>query len=374
MELKTKLQRLRGLIRKRGLQGILLSNRANFSWLTGGFTSHIRSDVEKGVASLWVTAKTVELWCNSIEEKRFLEEEAKGLPFTYRVHPWYEPPTFPPQRRRDAEKKLHFPKVNLRKTASDDGAYGLASLKDEVARLRWALLPEEVERYRKVGKLSGEALETVGKKVRKGWRENQVAAELSKELVDRGLEASVVLVGSDERLKRYRHPLPTTHKIDRTVMMVICAKGHGLIANLTRIVHFGEMPMDLKLRHHACLRVECAMWAKTAIGVEARQVFQAGVSEYSAQGFEGEWKKHHQGGPTGYETRDYLATPTQREKLVANQAIAWNPSITGTKSEDTVLLTKKGLEVLTPTRSWPMVKVRYGGRTYERPDILVIKS
>jgi Xaa-Pro aminopeptidase len=331
----------------------LLSNRANFSWLTGGRTSHIRSDVEKGVASLWVTPKDVELWCNSIEEKRFLEEEAKGLSFTYRVHPWYE-----------------TTRAKLKKAGSDDGAYGLFSLKDDISRLRWSLLPDEMARYRQVGKLSGEAMEIVGKKVRKGWRENQVAAELSKELVDRGLEPSVILVGSDERLKRYRHPLPTSKKIERTVMMVICAKGHGLIANLTRIVHFGEMPMDLKLRHHACLQVECAMWAKTAVGVEAWQVFQGGASEYAAQGFDGEWKKHHQGGPTGYETRDYLVTPTCKEKLVANQAIAWNPSITGTKSEDTILLTRKGLEAITPTPNWPMVKVSYGGKTYARPDIL----
>lgn len=354
LEFGAKLKRFRGLLRVKGLQGVLLSNRANFSWLTGGFTSHIRSDVEKGVASLWVTPKDVELWCNSIEEKRFLEEEAKGLPFTYRVHPWYEPI-----------------RPKFKKAASDDGTYGLPSLKEDIARLRWSLLPEEMARYRQVGKLSGEALEIVGKKVRKGWRENQVAAELSKELVDRGLEPSVILVGADERLKRYRHPLPTTHKIDRTVMMVICAKGHGLIANLTRIVHFGEMPMDLKLRHYACLQVECAMWAKTTVGVEAREVFQAAVSEYAAQGYDGEWKKHHQGGPTGYETRDYLATPTQRERLVANQAIAWNPSITGTKSEDTILLTKKGLEAITPTPNWPMVKVSFGGKTYERPNILI---
>ncbi|HVZ80779.1 MAG TPA: M24 family metallopeptidase [bacterium] len=356
MELKIKLQRLRGLIREHRLQGILLSNRANFSWLTGGHTSHIRSDVEKGVAALWVTPANVELWCNSIEEKRFREEEAKGLPFAYRTHPWYEPA-----------------KPRRKKAASDDGAYGLPSLKDEIARLRWSLLPEEMTRYRRVGKLSGEAMEIVGKKVRQGWRENQVAAELSKELVDRGLEATVILVGSDERLKRYRHPLPTTKKIQNRVMMVICAKGHGLIANLTRIVHFGPMPMDLRLRHRACLQVECAMWDKTAIGIEAREVFQAGVSEYAAQGFDGEWKKHHQGGPTGYETRDYLATPSCKEKLVANQALAWNPSITGTKSEDTVLLTKKGLEVLTSTPNWPMVEVKCSGKTFERPDILEAK-
>ncbi|HTC21922.1 MAG TPA: M24 family metallopeptidase [bacterium] len=356
-ELSTKLQRLRGLLKARSLDGILLSSRANFSWLTGGRTNHIRSDVENGVASLWVTSKAIELWCNSIEEKRFQEEEAKGLPFTYRVHPWYETSRFP-----------------FKKAATDDRAFGLPSLKTDVAKLRWALLPEEIQRYRKVGKLSGEALEAVAKRVRNGWRENHVAAELSKELVGRGLEATVILVGSDERLKRYRHPLPTNHKIQKTVMMVICAKGYGLIANLTRIVHFGPIPVDLRRRHEACLQVECAMWAKSRIGVEAKEVFEAGVLEYAAQGFSGEWKKHHQGGPTGYETRDYLGTPDCANRLVENQALAWNPSITGTKSEDTVLLTKKGLELLTPTPHWPMVKVKCGGRDYQRPDILIVKS
>jgi Xaa-Pro aminopeptidase len=355
-EFNEKLKRLRGLLKARALDGILLSSRANFSWLTGGRTNHIRSDVETGVAYLWVTSEGVELWCNNIEENRFREEEAKGLPFTYRVHPWYE-----------------GLKTDFKKAASDAGGFGLPSLREEISRLRWSLLPEEIQRYRKVGKLSGETMEAVGKRVRKGWRENQVAAELSRELVGRGLEATVILVGSDERLKRYRHPLPTNHKIQKTVMMVICAKGYGLIANLTRIVHFGKIPAELRRRHEACLRVECAMWDKSRIGVEAKEVFEAGVSEYAAQGFAGEWKKHHQGGPTGYETRDYLATPDCSHRLVENQALAWNPSITGTKSEDTVLLTAKGLEFLTPTPNWPMVKVKYEGGEYLRPDILIVK-
>lgn len=355
-EIKEKLKRLRGLLKAKKLQGILLSSRANFSWLSGGRSNHVRSDSEKGVASLWVTEKDVELWCNSIEEKRFKEEETQGLPFAYRTYPWYE-----------------GLKPAFKKGASDDGAYGLPSLKEEISQLRWALTPEEIQRYQKVGKLSGDAMQAVGNRLGKGWRENQVAAELSEELILRGLEPSVVLIGSDERLRRFRHPIPKDKPIENTVMMVICAKGWGLIANLTRIVHFGPMPMDLKLKHHACLEVECAMWAKMAAGAEARTVFEAGVSEYSNQGYPDEWKKHHQGGPTGYETRDYLATPTCRNKMVENQAFAWNPSITGTKSEDTVLLTKKGLELLTPTPQWPMVKVRYGGKDYLRPDILVKK-
>ena len=157
-------------------------------------------------------------------------------------------------------------------------------------------------------------------------------------------------------------------------MMVVCAKGHGLIANLTRIVHFGKIPSDLQRRHRACLQVECALWAASKPGVVAGSLYDLAAREYLWQGYEGEQLKHHQGGPTGYETRDYLAVPGETRKLVENQALAWNPSITGTKSEDTVLLTRKGLEVLTQTPGWPMLKVNYGGGEYRRPDILLIKS
>ncbi len=354
-EFKTKCSRLKGFLKAKDLRGVLLSTRANYSWLSCGLTNRIRSDVEKGVASLWVTPKGVELWCNNIEEPRFKEEEAKGLPIKYRVHPWYEGANIP----------------GLSKVASDDGAFGTKNLKDEIAQLRWSLTQEEISRYRKVGKLSGEAVNVVARKVKPGWTEQRVEAELSRELFLRGLEASVILVGADERLKRYRHPLPTEHKMKKIVMMVICAKGYGLIANLTRIVNFGKIPADLKRRHEACVRVECAMWHETTPGVEARDVFQAGALEYARHGFDGEWKKHHQGGPTGYETRDYLATPNEKREIQLNQAVAWNPSITGTKSEDTILVTAKGLEVLTPTPSWPMLKVKYGGKEYLRPDILL---
>jgi hypothetical protein len=44
---------------------------------------------------------------------------------------------------------------------------------------------------------------------------------------------------------------------------------------------------------------------------------------------------------------------------VRNQLVGWNPSIAGTKSEDTILSTG---EVLTAARNWPMVG--------SRPDIL----
>jgi len=65
------------------------------------------------------------------------------------------------------------------------------------------------------------------------------------------------------------------------------------------------------------------------------------------------------GGPMGYEGRDFKATPTETREVVEDQAVGWNPSIAGTKSEDTILSSG---EVLTLTKDWPL----RGGR----PDIL----
>jgi hypothetical protein len=49
-------------------------------------------------------------------------------------------------------------------------------------------------------------------------------------------------------------------------------------------------------------------------------------------------------------------------------ALAWNPSLPGSKIEDTILRTAEGLEVLTVDPAWPTVEV--DGRA--RPDLLIL--
>ncbi|MBK8170701.1 MAG: hypothetical protein IPK60_10225 [Sandaracinaceae bacterium] len=67
--------------------------------------------------------------------------------------------------------------------------------------------------------------------------------------------------------------------------------------------------------------------------------------------------KHHQGGLAGYEPREALALPTSNEILLAGNAVAVNPTIAGTKSEDAAILEAYGARVITEMRDWPVAEI-----------------
>jgi antitoxin VapB len=66
-----------------------------------------------------------------------------------------------------------------------------------------------------------------------------------------------------------------------------------------------------------------------------------------------------------------VATPRGKERVEESQAFAWNPSISGGKVEDTVLLRGGRIEVLTTTPDLPVVSTEAGGVTYESAGVLL---
>ncbi len=149
-------------------------------------------------------------------------------------------------------------------------------------------------------------------------------------------------------------------------MLIVCARRWGLIASATRLVHLGKISEELRRKADACAVVDAAFIRATRRGSTLGDVIQAGLRAYAAQGFADEWKLHHQGGLAGYQPREVVATPKSSERIEGVQAFAWNPSITGTKSEDTVLLTDNGIEIITQVAEWPQIEVE----GIKRPDIL----
>jgi antitoxin VapB len=203
-------------------------------------------------------------------------------------------------------------------------------------------------------------LELCLRKIPLGGTELAVASIVAHYCRQMGLSVPVLLVASDHRIEKYRHPIPKDKTIDKTVMVAVCPRQHGLMVAMTRLVHFGKkLPPELRRKHDAVCKVDAAFHAATAPGQRWCDIFGVGQQVYRETGYADEWKQHHQGGPMGYEGRDYKATPSETRRVVENQAVGWNPSITGTKSEDTILSSG---EVITAMKNWPVCG--------SRPDIL----
>ena len=153
-------------------------------------------------------------------------------------------------------------------------------------------------------------------------------------------------------------------------MLVATAERGGLIAAVTRLVSAVRLPEELAARHRAVATVDAALIGATRMGSTLGEIFAAGQRAYEHVGHADQWRLHHQGGSIGYQGREVKAAPGSRMPVLADQAFAWNPSITGTKCEDTILCRTDGVEILSATGEWPTIDASWDGQTFARPDIL----
>jgi antitoxin VapB len=197
--------------------------------------------------------------------------------------------------------------------------------------------------------------------------EYAAAGALTGELLDRALDPIVLLVAGDERMGAHRHPLPTDRPLGRRAMLVCCARRHGLVASVTRIVVFDEVRPRERDAYTRLLQVERAFLDATAAGVRIGYVLAAGTAAYADHGFDPhEWHRHHQGGFSGWQPREYPAHPGSAEVIPAGSVVAWNPSCAGWKVEDTCLVGADGPAPLVHDDVWPTVAIA----DQPRPDLL----
>jgi Xaa-Pro aminopeptidase len=303
-----------------------------------------------------------------IEMSRLLAEEISAEDF--------EPVEFAWEEEKGSPTFL----IDRARTLLKDDAAALASdlplgaqartVETALARCRYRLTLSEIDRYRTLGGDAGDAIGSLMRTLRPGESEQQVARRASDALAARGMRGVVVLVAADERLKKFRHPVPTKRVWEKVLMVVVCARRGGLIASLSRIVCVGPIPEELKRRTLATARVDAQLLSATRPGVNGAELYDVAARTYIEEGFEGEEHLHHQGGACGYRTRDWVAHPSCVERVEANQAFAWNPSITGTKVEETAIAFADRCELITSSPDWPLITVEVEERTYALPDVL----
>ncbi|MFC7166358.1 M24 family metallopeptidase [Halospeciosus flavus] len=327
--------RLDAYLDRNDLAVVWFARPNSFAWLTGGDNVVDRTG-DVGVAAAGYDGDGVTVVTNDIEAPRLRAEE---LPAGVDVveFDWHA------SSLADAVAE-----ASPDPAAADFDVPGMDDV--DASALRQPLTDADVDAYRSLGADAAAAVEAVCEDLDPTDTERETAAALRERLTRAGIDSPVVLVGGAVRAPQYRHYTPKEVEVGDYALVSVTAERDGLFASLTRTVTFSP-PTWFDERAHATARV--ASTALAATREEGRRdgtagdVFAAIQDAYAETGFEGEWRRHHQGGAAGFAGREWIATPNHDAAVHLPMAYAWNPTVEGTKTEDTWLVTEDGFECLT---------------------------
>ena len=350
------------------LGGVLICAQHNFAWLTGGKSSGINLSIENGACFLLVRRDGAKfVLANNIEMPRLLTEEISAEDFEPVEFSWQDEKSSGDFIIKRAQSLLN----DNESLASDLFLNGkIRSIENLIARCRYELTEPEIKRYRKLGSDAGAALGELFEQIKPGETEIEIARKTRDALAAYELNSVVTLIGADDRIEKFRHPIPTTNEWKKHLLIGVCAKREGLIVNLSRLACVGQIPDELQQRTAAAAYVFAKLLSETRVGRSGADLYRIAADAYAEKGFANEINLHHQGGATGYKTRDWVIYPENGETVFPHQAFAWNPSITKTKIEETALVLGNETEIITATPKFPQISVEIAGREYLSPAIL----
>lgn len=356
VDLPTKLAALTEVGVRHGLTTLVLRDPASLTWLLGARVNvpqTLDSACLDVIVDLTGDVARMTVVTNAIEAPRLRETELAGIDADWVVVPWWE--------GRD-------PQLPTGSGVGSDRATGQSvAVGPDLASLRRRLTPHQQDVLREVCHDTADAAAHAVQRLSPTTTEYAAAGLLADELLVRGLDPIVLMVAGDARIAGHRHPLPTGARLGRRAMLVACGRRHGLVASVTRIASFQPLPDSSRETYERLLRVEQAFLDATQVGACVGEVVATGADAYRQNGFDpDEWHRHHQGGFTGFQPREFPAHRGSTQLIEDGSVVAWNPSGAGWKVEDTCLVRGAGVQPLVTDGVWPTTNV--GGR--DRPDVL----
>ena len=138
---------IRGFMGAQGIEALVLRKVSSFAWATGGHRSYVNTAASDGVGTLVITPDEQYVVTSMIEAPRLDQEEGLGAAgWKLRVAPWY--------KADDTVARL----IAGKRAGADFALAGGVDLSGALAWQRSLLLPEEVERFRSLGKRCADAM------------------------------------------------------------------------------------------------------------------------------------------------------------------------------------------------------------------------
>lgn len=362
-EINEKVRMLRADMAREGWDAVYIRKSENFAWLTAGGDNIVTRYKEDGVCAILITNSKSYFLCNNIEEKRMREEEMlEELGFEPITFSWHEDETTSQLQRLVGGGKL----------ASDVSLAKAVDANSVILNHQRILCTNEIARYLHLGKTFSRVIESFIPSIHPGDTEIAIAGGLAAEMWKEGLEPVLFLVATDKRIYDHRHPIPTSKKLERYLMISCNARYKGLITKITRMAYFGKAPEELKVQYAKTVEIENLMASATKPGIDDLEILELSKKLYSEAGYPDMWRMHHQGGPQSYTNGFYLITPSSHEVVRLNQCYGYNPSITGTKTEDGFIVTQNGPMFITYPVTFPQLKSSIDNVHYVRPGMLEV--
>lgn len=362
LEVKEKERRVREFLDKNGYEAIVIGRQDNFAWYTCGGNNRVIITSENGFEYLVITKDKTYCIAHVMDGPRVFDDELQGLEIEPVFLKWYE--------QSWSEKAAQL--TGGLRTISDVPVEGADVNPAEIYKLHYPLTGQEIEKCRWIGNKTEEIIRKVADEVKPGMTEHEIEAMFLYEYGKYNMTPEVLLVGSDERIPKYRHPNPSDKKVEKLVLLHPAVKKWGLHANVTRMMYFGDkLPEDIMKKYEAVNMLQAQAISMCIPGEKFHRILDVRKQLLNEWGYGDEWEKHFPGGITGYLLCDASVCGKPDTEVVLNQAYDWFITITGVKVEELSINTAKGREVVSATGKWPMKDYSYNGQVFKLPEILL---
>ncbi len=357
-EAQEKESRLRAALAGSGFDSVIITRRSNFAWLTCGGEAVSSRVSPTSPVYLVITPQKKLAVGYTMDMPWVMETVLDGL--------GYEGVTLPAFGRTPEQAALDLAEGRV---AADDSFLGVADINAQIIGCHEPYTPQEMVRYRQLARDCGEIQAELAEWVEPGMTERHVLARMWQMYLERGIEGHYMFVGSDDRLRRFRHPVPSDKPIEKVVLLAPGVARSGLLMSTSRTICFGKPPDDLRRRFNAMSTIQAAVLARTQLGTPLTALFELIMDSFEQLGYPEERCNHFHGGPVGYWAGYAERMQNPVEVVKPNMAFLYYLTVAGVHTEELMLVDDRGAEFVSVDAGWPRLDIEFDGRTIPVPDI-----